>query len=794
MQQATLPTRRTFEGTAAVYQGWGHAVASLIGALFTLLTLAFSIMSYGAESQAALLGMNVAACALGIVMAFLWTSAITFRSAVLLEGPAFRRVAIVQLLGLVANEAVFAAGTFALDAESAELAYRIVVFTLVAAFVQLVVTFVGMHVWGYRVFLPAPEKRLLAGEEWQRETPTDVELISIAAGERQLSGFWQMRGWVLSYAVAFTGLLSYGWFSTVILGMTNGDGTARVVQAFQVLFSREPHLAAMGFVWPPIPAFTNIPLVALLRPLGYTMFAGSLMGAFYGAGAVVAFASVLRALGANRLVTAVLTAALATNQYFYQSTAAGLSEPVLAFFLLASLRAYIAWLRDPQPQHVMYAGLACAGGLMCRYEAAVWTAAMALAFMVTLYEGIPGFPYLRTPGAGSASAARLRMSSSVWAFLAPTAFVIMVWVILNQQIAGSPLYFLNGPGSTRMSPDTAKLAGEGLAAYSPQGLLVFHAYHSISGTVIMLLDRAAFFSPHILLASVMTIPFVVFRRDYRVLGILGIVWSITVFALITGYLGSFPPYQRYWYWLGPMGIVLSTYGIVRVQAWGARVLLWVVLVMLAFSPNVRTFQKTYAAFDDAQPTNEERLRNALFSTPDLGTVGGRQELVTEWQALATEVNKIPPEQVIILDVAGPGGPLLLYVQHVQRFITTTDIGFADEILPELPLHASYILLPEPTYDVQSRSIVMQRYLGIWEGQLPWAKVVQEFPGQRRWRLLQLIAAPKGLQPQGEQQGIRGLLGSPTPTLTPIAIASPTATAPATATSTGTATPTSTPSR
>ena len=789
MQQATLPTRRTFEGTAAVYQGWSHGVASLIGALFTLLTLAFSIMSYGADSQAALLGMNVAACALGIVMAFLWTSAITFRSAVLLEGPAFRRVAIVQLLGLLANEAVFAAGTFALDAESTELAYRIVVFTLAAAFVQLVVTFVGMHVWGYRVFLPAPEKRVLAGEEWQRETPTDVELISIAAGERQLSGFWRMRGWALSYAVAFAALLAYGWYSTVRLGMTNGDGTARVTQAFQVIFSREPHLAAIGFVWQPIPAFTDIPLVALLRPLGYASFAGSVMGATYAAGAVVMFASVLRALGANRVMTAVLAVAFATNQYFYQSTAAGLSEPVLAFFLLASLRAYIAWLRNPQPQNVMYAGLACAGGMMCRYEAAFWTFAMALAFMITLYEGIPGLSFLRTPGAGSAAEARLRMSSSVWAFLAPTAFVVMVWVILNQQIAGSPLYFLNGPGSTRMSPDTAKLAGEGLAAYSPQGLLVFHAYHSVSGVIVMLLDRTLFFSPLLLVVTVIAAPLALLRRDYRTLGLFIIVWSITVFALITGYLGSLPPYQRYWYWLGPMGGVVAAYGIARVQAWGLRVLLWVLVAGIAFAPNVRTFQKTYASFNETEPSADERLRNALFTTPDLGTVATRSEIVDEWHALAAEVDKIPSDKLIILDVANPGGPLLLYVQYIERFITSTDRGFDQDILPEPWVHADYILAPEPIYDVKTRSTVLSQYPGLWEGQRTWAEVVTEVPGVHKWRILRLIPGTKGLTPQGQQPGLRGLLGSPTPTPSAIPIASPTTTATATATATTTATAT-----
>jgi len=750
--QATLPARRTFDRSALVYQAWSHLVASVIGGAFALLVLAVAILSRGVDTLSGLLLFNLGAAVCGAGASFLWASAITFRSAILLEGPVFRRLAVVGALGLAANEAAFAAVALLVRASSDELAYRVVVGSVVAGVAQFLVTFAGTHLWAYRVMLPAPERQILAGTDWESTTPTDVELISIAAGERQMTGFWRMRGWALAYFMTWGALLAYGWYATVVLGMTNGDGTARVVQAFQVIFSREPHLAALGFVWPPIPAFTNIPLIALLRPLGLAPFSATVMGTMYAAGAVVMFASTLRALGVNRVVTTLLAISLATNQYFYQTAAAGLSEPVLAFFLLASLRAYVAWLHNPQPSTVMYAGLACAGGMMCRYEAGFWTAAMAGALMITMYQGIPGLGFLRTPGAGNAAEARLRMTSAGWAFLAPTVFALLVWVILNQQIAGSPLYFLNGPGSTRMSPDTARLAGADLAAYSPQGLLVYHAYHSVSGVVIMFFDRVAFFSPLLLGVSALLIPLAASRRDYRTLGLFGIVWSITAFALITGYLGSLPPYQRYWYWLGPMGCVMAAWGIAGVRAWGLRVVVWVVVVILAFSPNVRTFRATYNEFNEFEPTAEERLQNALFTTPDLGTVAGRSELVREWKAVAAEVNQIPADKLILLDVANPGGPLLLYTQHIERFVTSTDTRYLMDVLPEPWLHAHYVIVPEPIYDVKTRSTLLMEWPGLWEGQRPWAKVVKEIPGRYKWRILELSPGPRGLQPRASAAG------------------------------------------
>src|SRR5690348_959004 len=41
-----------------------------------------------------------------------------------------------------------------------------------------------------------------------------------------------------------------------------GDAAARVAQAWYVIGSRDPHLAAIGFVWNPLPSVAAIPLVA----------------------------------------------------------------------------------------------------------------------------------------------------------------------------------------------------------------------------------------------------------------------------------------------------------------------------------------------------------------------------------------------------------------------------------------------------------------------------------------------------------------------------------------------------
>ena len=64
--------------------------------------------------------------------------------------------------------------------------------------------------------------------------------------------------------------------------------------------SRDPHLAAIGFVWNPLPSLAAIPLVALRGiwpPLATKAFAGCVVSALCMAGAVVQLRGFLRETG-----------------------------------------------------------------------------------------------------------------------------------------------------------------------------------------------------------------------------------------------------------------------------------------------------------------------------------------------------------------------------------------------------------------------------------------------------------------------------------------------------------------
>ena len=718
------------------YQLFSYALVGLSNVAVTLVVLNGLVFYRGIEGGSALLGANVVAVGLAIVNSYVWNSLFTFRSGALLHGSLFARFLAVSLAGFVVNQAVFAATVYPLLATGhfgPNLASTLA--QVLAISVQFIVNFAGLRMWAYRVApQPVGAPPLLAAGQWRPAAALDVELATVAAGERWLGALRRGRPWLAAYGAVTGALLAFGWYSSSYLGMNNGDGTARVSQAFAAVFSRDPHLGTLSLIWPPIPALVDIPLVILLRPFGQAFMAGAVMGALFMAGATLLLYRVLREVGAGRALAIALAAAFLTQPHVYQSAAAGLSEAPFAFFLLGSLLAYLRWMRTAGSGALVVAGLLAAGATMSRYEGMFWVGAQALGVVLLTSGHVPFFTAF-TAGRGADSPARApagAATASLIAYLVPFGFVLAMWMWVNIQIKGDPLFFLTGPGSTRTAPDTAKVFGSDFPLY--------YAYHSVGGTLELAVSRILKLSPLLALSTGVLAVHVLRRRDLETVVLGALAWSVIAFPVVTGYMGSLPPWVRYWYWLAPMGLVLATHGLGRIRGPGTRTLLTAVVVVLAFVPNVRVFMDTYHGFPNATVpfTAAERLRNALLTTEDLSSVPARQAAVEEYRAVAAVLDEqVPADMLVLLDVIGPGGPIPMFSAFPQRLVTTTDQDFEENFLYRPWEAVDYLLVPFPTFDHESRSIVLQSHDGIWDGALPWAELVTEIEGPTRWRLFRM---------------------------------------------------------
>jgi 4-amino-4-deoxy-L-arabinose transferase-like glycosyltransferase len=199
-------------------------------------------------------------------------------------------------------------------------------------------------------------------------------------------------GRALKVTAFFASLVVYlfvGYWLQVRHGFIIGDSLSRVASAQAVLFSRDPHLAAIGFIFTPLTAMAQIPAIAL-GPLWPDMaeraFSGSIMSSVFMAAAVAQILTMGTDRGLPRMYSLAITAMFALNPMiiFYGSN--GMSEAPFIFFMTWAVRRLILWMADDDVHHLITAGgIAMGLAYLTRYDAVACIAAAGLLVGVTTY-------------------------------------------------------------------------------------------------------------------------------------------------------------------------------------------------------------------------------------------------------------------------------------------------------------------------------------------------------------------------------------------------------------------------
>jgi len=242
-----------------------------------------------------------------------------------------------------------------------------------------------------------------------------------------------------------------GLYLALVLHAMHGDAYSRVTNASYALFSRDPHLAAIGFVWPPLPTLFELPFVALKivwPPMLEQGVAAVIMSAVFMAAAVHQLSRALVEFAVPSLARFLLVAAFALHPMIVYYGVIGTSEAPTVFFLLLTVRHLARWVREPAPRPLVMAGLGLAGAYLTRYEA------MFSALGVAVLVGI--FTLVRTEGR-----ARARWDTAVAdvaIVLAPFVLAFVGWALASWLIVGSPF-----PQFTSSYGNTAQINAQGIS-------------------------------------------------------------------------------------------------------------------------------------------------------------------------------------------------------------------------------------------------------------------------------------------------------------------------------------------
>ncbi|WP_233434443.1 ArnT family glycosyltransferase [Nocardia yamanashiensis] len=228
------------------------------------------------------------------------------------------------------------------------------------------------------------------------------------------------------FAAATLLYLVTGTFLTAGRANLVGDALSRVSATQSALFSRDPHLSAIGFVFTPLTSLAQLPFVAFSQwfpAITRWGLSGVVMTALFMAGAVTMVWGIGVDRGAPHWLCVLITAVFALNPMVVFYGGNGMSEALFLFCCCWAVRRLMRWVRTDGVHDLVAAGIALGLGYLTRYDAL----APAMAAGVLVF----GFSYRRRTTQRTAGAV---MDFAL--LIAPVALAFVVWAATSWLITG----------------------------------------------------------------------------------------------------------------------------------------------------------------------------------------------------------------------------------------------------------------------------------------------------------------------------------------------------------------------
>ncbi len=506
------------------------------------------------------------------------------------------------------------------------------------------------------------------------------------------------------------------WALTYGARSIQGDNFSRIANAFYVLYSRDPHLAAVGFVWNPLPSLLDLPLLVVLRPFGLALLAGPLQSALWSVANVALMARILRQIGVAGWPRPALVAVYALNPFVALYAANGMTEAAFmtAIFLLTS--ALFSWHATESPGALLMAGLACALAMGIRYEVFALVLIGAMAIALIWWERHWGdWP---------------RLEGQLLAFLAPFLYVLLVWGLANWMFMGSPTFFLDGPSSNAAQTEQFRHPGSEL----------WPLYRHLGPAISFALARCLLFMPGLIPLLVLAAGTLALRRRPTAAVVLFAPAAVLLFHVYYLYAGQSFGWLRYYCYSVPLG-------------------LWAAALVVAHGPPPSGARSRRRALAHRWITIPLVMATVALSVPTtlVGLVGpawGRAEhgvlddlverataagAATRWsdeQAMAAYIDGLRlPRGSVALDTQD-GFAIPMYSHAPAQFIVSSDHDYVG-IVAALPLFHGYVLVPRSSLVV---SPILSLYPGLRSNTARWARL-QRRTG--RWLLYRIAPSTDG---------------------------------------------------
>jgi hypothetical protein len=487
-------------------------------------------------------------------------------------------------------------------------------------------------------------------------------------------------------------LLSFAAFLTVAVLLDfkydsfPGDAVSRMANGFYVLYSRDPHLAAVGFVWTPLQSIADLVLLLgnhLWSDLSHRDMAGSLVSALAMAGATYQICCALREWGVGRISRLALTAVFALNPMILFYAGNGMSEGLYLFTLVAATRYLLRWTRDGDLRSLAFAAFALGFSYLTRNEAAGAAVAGALAVWIVSYR--------RTPGER-----RTRVATAVTdtvIFGIPALVSAAAWAIVSYVITG---HFFEQFSSI----------------YGNSEQEIFLGHKPLSGRVAYEVHAIGSLAPFVLILVTTAVCVAVVRSDARVLAPIGVLGGALAFDMLAYLNNSIEGFYRYFIVTIPLEILLVGSLVAAIpQLAAARRhrsmngparsgpgwLTAGTLALIALVTIPATLTTAAAMFNPQIGVEESSLLGFIFHAHLNQTDLNAKERYPTILNMDRQLSTLDlPDGDIVVDNATQCVPdMLTTINHPKLFVIPNDRDFQRVLADPLTFHAHYILEPDP---------------------------------------------------------------------------------------------------
>ncbi len=519
----------------------------------------------------------------------------------------------------------------------------------------------------------------------------------------------------VTLAVALIG----GWWLIYVAQILMGDALARVTQAHAIILSRDPHLAAIGFIWPPLPSVAEIPFVLLLSPFTAPIYAGQIVSALFTAGLAVMLSRALSYQRVPRRWRIPLVATILLNPLVFFSGINGMTENIFLFFVIGATSELTKW--EPGEQRgLLIAAILLGLGFFVRYEAVAFAAAGVVALIIRTW---------------SVPIHRDRIEAMITAFVAPVGYCVMLWMLWTGIFLDDPFAWLTGTGSNIFFTEAIR------AGLDP---VLSPLYHNFPRSLAWSAERLfTLFPPYLPLIAIATVR-ALWKRDRIGVMLVGLALVGPFFQWLQTYRGQLLISVRFWIYCVAFSPLLVAY-LARDFLPAARSRIYAVAV-LAF-----TISMVPTLFTMATPgTNEETFARAVLSL-DAARITRAQDnqyaALNEAVAFIDDLHRSRRDSLVMVDGLLHGG-VALYVDDPSRIASDPDRDF-EKILEDPVDRVNYILVAGSQLSgTISATRVGARFPTLWREGAPWASYVAEFPDYYNSRLFRVLSTAE------QAQGVR----------------------------------------